>query len=380
MTTSDHLDLTAEQADLLTRIRRGGQYSNFDYLPDSDRATAEQLKQKGLLVPNLSQRINGEIVPSPIHAIPADSNPALVYLSGLPSKHSQRNMHRYLDQIADLLSGGQAGGIELDWSALRYQHVQAVRSQLINNYAPATVNGMLSALRGVLKAAWRLGQMDAEDYQRAADVENVKAETLPAGRDLQQGEIISLVSACQADDSPAGVRDAAIVGMLYTCGMRRSELTKLNLSSYDPEIGLLKITGGKGNKQRTAYITNGAKDALDDWIIARGDMPGPLFAPVNKGGNISRNRDGIPRRMTAQAIYNLLKKRAEEAGVKDFSPHDFRRTFVGDLLDRGVDIVTVQKMAGHASVTTTGRYDRRPETVKQQAAQKLHFPYQKRQG
>jgi integrase len=82
--------------------------------------------------------------------------------------------------------------------------------------------------------------------------------------------------------------------------------------------------------------------------------------------------------MTSQAIYNMLQKRAGQAKVKDFSPHDFRRTFVGDLLDRGVDIVTVQKMAGHANVNTTGRYDRRPEEVKRAAAAKLHFPYQRR--
>ena len=64
------------------------------------------------------------------------------------------------------------------------------------------------------------------------------------------------------------------------------------------------------------------------------------------------------------AVYKLLKKRAEAAGVKDFSPHDLRRT-LGGLLDRGVDIVTVRKLAGHASVTTTEHYNRRTEQGKQ---------------
>ncbi len=82
--------------------------------------------------------------------------------------------------------------------------------------------------------------------------------------------------------------------------------------------------------------------------------------------------------MTTQAVYNLLKARGIQAGLADFSPHDFGRTFVGDMLERGVDIVTVQKIASHASVTTTGRYNRRPEKVKQDTAAKLHFPYKRR--
>jgi integrase len=74
----------------------------------------------------------------------------------------------------------------------------------------------------------------------------------------------------------------------------------------------------------------------------------------------------------------MLIKRAEEAGVDSFSPLDLRRSFVGDLLAEGADIATVAKMAGHANVQTTMRYDRRPEEVKQKAAALLHLPYKKR--
>jgi site-specific recombinase XerD len=79
-----------------------------------------------------------------------------------------------------------------------------------------------------------------------------------------------------------------------------------------------------------------------------------LYRAVDLEGNIQYGR------MTSQAIYNVLRKRTAEANVTDFSPHDVRRTFAGDMLDRGVDIVTVQKQMGDASVNTTGRYNRRP--------------------
>jgi site-specific recombinase XerD len=82
--------------------------------------------------------------------------------------------------------------------------------------------------------------------------------------------------------------------------------------------------------------------------------------------------------MTSQAIYNMLAKRAQEAAIKNFSPHDMRRSFISHLLDRGADIATVSKMAGHANIQTTARYDRRLEEAKWKAVELLDFPYKPR--
>jgi site-specific recombinase XerD len=309
---------------------------------------------------------------APVTALPADRNPALIYLAGLNSEQSRRTMCQALDAIATLVSDGRADILTLPWAALRFQHTAAIRAALAERYAPTTVNKMLAALRGVLKAAWRLGQMSAEDYQRATAVEGVRGETLPAGRAITPGELSALMDICTNDQSAAGARDAAMIALLYSCGLRRAEVVALDLEDYDAGAGTLTIRG-KGNKERLAHVVGGAADALADWLLIRGDEPGPLFWPVGKGKHLKHSE-----RLTTQAVYYILQERARQAGVKEVSPHDFRRTFVGDLLDAGADIAVVQKLAGHANVTTTARYDRRPEEARRKAAELLHVPYRRR--
>lgn len=208
----DTNDLTPEQQRFIKQVQADGRYVNLEKRDDEDRALAEELKREQYLIPNLGRRVGSEIVPSPVHAL-AD-NPVLVYLTRLTSDLSKRTMQDALDKIAAL---DDKDALTLDWSRLRYQHTAAIRARLAADYAPATANKMLSALRGVLKEAWRLGLMSAEDYQRAADIANIKAETLPAGRDLSFGEIKALADVCMDDSSAAGVRDAAIIGVLATC-------------------------------------------------------------------------------------------------------------------------------------------------------------------
>jgi len=299
---------------------------------------------------------------------PLDQNPAAVYLASLGSDRSRHVQQQGLEVIANILTNS-SDIFAVKWSALRFQHTAAIRARLAEVYAPATANRLLCALRGVLKAAWQLGQMTEEQRARACDLGSVQGETLLAGRALSGGELQALMSACENDTTPAGARDAALIACMYPGGLRRDEVVNLDLSDYDLETGALTVRHGKRNKARVSYISNGAGNAISDWIAIRGNDPGPLLYPVNKGGHL------IPRRMTNQAVYNALAKRGKQAGVSDFSPHDLRRTFISDLLDAGADITTVAKLAGHASVNTTAHYDRRPEAVKAKAAGLLHLPY-----
>jgi site-specific recombinase XerD len=302
---------------------------------------------------------------------PADQHPAAVYLGRL-APGSRRTMRAALDVVAGMLTSGSADAQTLNWAGVRYQHAQAVRSGLAERYKPATVNKALSGLRGVLREAWRLGLITSEVYRRAADLEAVKGESLPPGRALSAGELKALLGACSADETAAGARDAALLALLYGAGLRRSEAVALDVSDYDLNTGMLAVRHGKGNRDRVVYATNGAADALTDWLAVRGCDDGPLFLPVNKGGVVGDHR------LTGQAVLYILRRRALQGAVARLTPHDLRRTFVSDLLDAGADIVTVQHLAGHAQITTTARYDRRGEVARRKAASMLHVPYERR--
>ena len=299
-------------------------------------------------------------------ALPMDRNPAAVYLAGL-APGSRRTMRGDLEKIARLLSGGMAGALELEWGKLRFAHAAAVRSRLAESYAPRTASRMLSALRGVLGAAFELGQIPPTFYQKAIRVRGIRGERLPAGRALTAGEVAAVFGACAGDPGPAGVRDAAILALLR-CMLRRAEIAGATVADVDLPAGVIRVLG-KGNKQRAVPFPAGVGAALADWLTLRGDAAGPLFSQVNKSGRL------IAAGITAQAVYDVLRRRCAEARVADCSPHDWRRTGIGDLLDAGVDLAVVAKIAGHASVNTTAGYDRRPESAKRDAMNRLHIPY-----
>lgn len=148
----------------------------------------------------------------------ADQHPAAVHLAS-PAPGSHRAMREALDTIARILTGDEAAtAVDIPWQQVRYQHTAAVRAALAERYAHSTANKMLSALRGVLKAAWRLGLMSADQYHTAVAVENVKGETVPAGRAIAAGGLAVLLDSC--DQSKTDIRDAAVIALLYGCGLR----------------------------------------------------------------------------------------------------------------------------------------------------------------
>lgn len=297
--------------------------------------------------------------------VPLTQHPAAVYLDSL-SPGSVSTMKQSLDAIASMLTNGECDAMTLDWSKLRHQHTMAVRAALKRKLAPATASKMLCALRRVLSEALRLDLIDPLDYAKAVDLPSIKPSGNLRGRALSADEISALMSVCQNSDA-IGLRDLALIGILRGGGVRRAEVVKLELRDFKPETGALEIRLGKGGKDRTVYLPDGAISLVLDWLEVRGSEPGPLLCPIRKGGKIEY------RHMNPDAVLKIVRRRAQQAGVESFSPHDFRRTFCSDLLDAGVDIVTVQKLAGHASPVTTAKYDRRGEEVKRRAVKKLGF-------
>jgi site-specific recombinase XerD len=248
-----------------------------------------------------------------------------------------------------------------------------LRSWLAGRYAPSTGNRILTAVRGVLQECRRLGYMAHEQQIRAGDVPPIKGTRLPKGRMLTADELGHLFRACADDARPMGRRDAALLAVLYGAGLRRMEAVNLDVRDYDRATGALAVRAGKGKKDRQLFVGHGAAGALGDWLVVRGDSPGALLVPMNKSGRLR-----LDHRLTDKAITLILEKRAVTAGVRGFSPHDLRRSFISSLLDAGVDLVTVSAMAGHANIATTAKYDRRGEEAKRQAAARLTVPFVRR--
>lgn len=294
------------------------------------------------------------------------ANPVDIYLAG-KSAHTQRMVRSHMTKVARLFK--YKDYLNAPWGSMRYQHAQEVVGFIKKQgYTPNTINAVIASIRGVATAAFYMDQMDGDDLERIRGIRMVRGSRLKSGRLVPPGELTALVQCCLQDTSPAGIRDVAIIGCLYICGMRRSEVSSLKVSNINLEEKEVRLIG-KGNKERKSFLDSGTKAAIRDWLGLRGDHDGALYCRVQKGGRI------VGGHISDQAIYGMLQKRWSQAGIPPVSPHDFRRTFISTLLSKGIDLLTVQKMADHSDPRTTSGYDLRPEEDMKKAALHLHLPY-----
>ena len=175
---------------------------------------------------------DSDIALFPTTAVPSPAqHPAAVYLASLADGPGRASMKSALGKVAAILTDGRADAETTPWAELRFRHVAALRVKLAERYAPASANKALSAVRGVIRAAWRLGQISTDEYQRAIDVPAIKGSRLPAGRALDVGEIRALFQTCIDDETAAGARDAAIFALMFGAGLRRAEVAALQHSA-----------------------------------------------------------------------------------------------------------------------------------------------------
>jgi len=293
---------------------------------------------------------------------PSAPNPAETYLLSL-APGSRRAMAQALNVIAAIIEPASTAAT-LDWAEVGYAEVAQIRSALAAKYSPAMANKCLAALRGAMKSTFRLGLINSDSLARATDVKRVRGERTAKGRSIDAPEITRLIGACDPTTA-LGVRNATIIAIGFGCGLRRAELVGLYIADVLERGKALRILG-KGNKERIVYLPDGAEAHLAAWLERRGYQEGPLFCAVSLCGIRLR-------RLTEQTIYDVLRVLTLKAGLEPMSPHDLRRAFVSSLLDQGVSLSTVASMAGHANVSTTGRYDRRGERVKREASRLLVF-------
>ena len=243
---------------------------------------------------------------------------------------------------------------EIPWTKLDRDTFALIRHRIEESYPPATANITLSAVRGVLREAANQ-ELISESLLAVAGrrLKNVRGSRIAKGRALSNDEIGKLiVAAAQFDDPKASMLHAILLLGIGT-GLRRAEICSLPLACIDG--GELRVVG-KGNRERSCPLDESTKQALLRWFDVRRKLDWAhrmLFGSPSHGRPLSK-----------QTIWWLMKELAAVARIKSFSPHDLRRTFGTRLLSKGLDLLEVQTLMGHAYPQTTALYDKRePERI-----------------
>lgn len=315
----------------------------------------------------------------------SNRNMAGVFLASLGSDDSRRSVIdglrrtiRVVDKMADDQrrpmnrrpsrdrQGELLDVVQFPWSAVKYEAMQAIRAELLRSgLSPATINHTLTCVKSVLAVGWQMGIIEESDWRRVKSIKGVRGSREHAGRFIEEEEIRQLYKACE-EPTIVAIRDAAVIATLQG-GFRRKEVASIELKDVDMKRGQIKVIG-KGNKERAVPVPDETLEAIKLWIEVRGNEPGTLFLPCTKIGVLNR-------RISKETIRQIVIRRTQKAELASMSPHDFRRTYASTLFDKNTDLPVVMALMGHASPTTTVRYDRRGEKSKRRAVNRLSVPF-----
>ncbi|MES6878370.1 site-specific tyrosine recombinase XerD [Cutibacterium acnes] len=256
----------------------------------------------------------------------------------------RRDLLRYQEYLGSRGIGSLAEVTRVDVEEFR-RHLDHI------GLAPASVTRCVVAVRNLHRFAVGSGQLQAD--VTAGMSPGTRSRRLPKALSMDQVE--SLLAAPDTS-TVEGLRDAALLELLYGTGARVSEVCALDVDDIrpvldDPDLGLRLI--GKGDKERIVPLGSYAAKAVDAWLI-RGR---PAWAEIGTGEHaLLLNTRG--RRLSRQSAWAVIRRAGEAAGldVEHLSPHSLRHSYATHLLDGGADVRVVQELLGHSSVTTTQIY------------------------
>lgn len=263
------------------------------------------------------------------------------------AKNTVQSYQRDLRDFHGYLASGRTTRADgpVDPDLITADHVRNYLAELMRaRAARATVQRRLYAIKAFFR--WREAVGGSPNPARAMRSPKVE-KRLP--QVMSETAVASLIEA--ADDhrtTPAGLRDRAILEVLYSSGLRVSELTGLCWRDLDLELGMVTVRAGKGHKDRVVPMGEPALDALLAWRAAM-----PLVWSVE--GPVITNLRG--RRLTTRSVEKIVARRLTRAGLDTpLTPHGLRHCFATHLLNAGADLRSIQEMLGHSSLATTQRY------------------------
>jgi site-specific recombinase XerD len=257
-----------------------------------------------------------------------------------------RNYDHYLDRFLDWAMVRSPKDITSDLVRKFRLYLNRYKDSKGKNLKKATQDYYVIALRGFLK------------YLAKQDIKTLASEKVELGKtqdrevEFLEAEEIKRLLESVGTQNFVSLRDKAILELLFSTGLRVSEIANLNKENINLKSGEFSVRG-KGGKIRLVFISDSAKDAIINYIKKRKDLDLALFIHFKKAGS----KDSCSLRLTPRSIQRIVKKYAIKAGiVKKVTPHTLRHSFATDLLMNGADIRSVQSMLGHSSITTTQIY------------------------
>lgn len=255
---------------------------------------------------------------------------------------SRRTVNFYRDELANLVRFLKEQGI-LETQAVSAAHLRAFLLNLAERRNGGGVHAGYRAVRAFFR--WYEGEYEPSGWTnpiRKVSAPKVVQEVLPPAN---LADVKAMLDTCKRRTF-TGDRDRAILLGLLDSGLRASEFLALNLEDLSLDTGAIVVHRGKGGKFRTAFLGHKALRATLDYLRHRQDVAptSPLWVTCAGG------------RLTYWGLRQILRRRAERAGVPAPSPHDFRRAFALVSLRNGVDLISLQRLLGHSDLSVIRRY------------------------